>query len=141
MRVFTRKRDCGILIASFYTQKDCRSNGMATDKQNSDDFMQGLGANEKAILERIPVLFLRKIAAGIVRAKMRVQFTGWLQYLLPMIFVLLFSIIGGIAHLLNFRFLAIPFLVLGTLIFIVAIFDQRRDHEAADGNNRSHGRT
>ena len=96
---------------------------MATDKQNSDDFMQGLGANEKAILERIPVLFLRKIAAGIVRAKMRVQFTGWLQYLLPMIFVLLFSLIGGIAHLLNARFLAIPFLVLGTLIFIVAIFD------------------
>jgi nitroreductase len=96
---------------------------MTTDKQNSDDFMQGLGANEKAILERIPVLFLRKIAAGIVRAKMRVQFTGWLQYLLPMIFVLLFSLIGGIAHLLNVRFLAIPFLVLGMLIFIIAIFD------------------
>ena len=96
---------------------------MATDKQNSDDFMQGLGANEKALLERIPVLFLRKIAASLVRAKMRVQFTGWLQYLLPMIFVLLFSFIGGIAHLLNARFLAIPFLGLGTLIFMVAIFD------------------
>jgi len=96
---------------------------MATDKQNSDDFLQGLGANERAMLEQIPVLFLRKIAAGIVRGKMRVQFTGWLQYLLPMIFVLLFSLIGGIAHLLNVRFLAIPFLVLGTLIFIVAIFD------------------
>jgi nitroreductase len=96
---------------------------MAIDKQNSDDYLQGLGANEKAILERIPVLFLRKIAAGIVRAKMRVQFTGWLQYLLPMIFVLLFSFIGGIAYLLNAWLLAIPFLVLGMLIFIVAIFD------------------
>jgi nitroreductase len=96
---------------------------MDSDKRNSADFMKGLGANEKAILERIPVLFLRKIAAGIVRAKMRVQFTGWLQYLLPMIFVLLLSLIGGIMHLLNARFLAISFLVLGTLIFIVAIFD------------------
>ena len=96
---------------------------MAADKQNSDDFMQGLDANERAILERIPVLFLRKIAAGLVRAKMRVQFTGWLQYLLPMLFVLLFSFIGGIAHLLNARFLAVPFLVLGALIFILAIFD------------------
>ncbi len=96
---------------------------MAADKLNSDDFMQGLGATEKAILEQIPVLFLRKIAAGIVRAKMRVQFTGWLQYLLPIQFVLLFSFIGGIAHLFNARFLAIPFLVLGMLIFIVAIFD------------------
>jgi len=85
--------------------------------------MQGLGANEQAILERIPLLFLRKIAAGMVLAKMRVQFTGWLQYLLPMIFVLLLSLIGGIAHLLNARFLAITFLMLGTLIFIVAIFD------------------
>jgi nitroreductase len=96
---------------------------MAADKINRKDFMQGLGANERAILERIPVPFLRKIAAGVVRAKMRFQFTGWLQYLLPMIFVLLFSFIGGTAHLLNARFLSIPFLVLGTLVLIVAIFD------------------
>ena len=96
---------------------------MATDRQNSDDFMRGLGANEKAILERIPLLFLRKIAAGIVRAKMRVQFTGWLQYLLPMIFVLLFFFVGGVALLLNVQLLAIPFLLLGSLIFIIAIFD------------------
>ena len=85
--------------------------------------MKGLSANEKAILERIPILFLRKIAAGLVRAKMRVQFTGWLQYLLPMIFVLLFSLIGGIAQLLNARFLAIAFLGLGIIIFMVAVFD------------------
>ena len=96
---------------------------MATDTQKSDDFMHGLGANEKAILERIPVVFLRKIAAGLVRAKMRVQFTGWLQYLLPMIFMLLFSLIGGIAYLLNVMFLAIPLIALATLILSVAIFD------------------
>ena len=96
---------------------------MTSYKQNSDNFMHGLGANERAILERIPVLSLRKIAAGIVRAKIRLQFTGWLQYLLPIVFVLLFFLIGGIAHLLSARFLSIPFLVLGTLIFIIAIFD------------------
>lgn len=96
---------------------------MATHKVNSNDFMRGLGANERAILERLPVPFLRKIAAGIVRAKMRFQFTGWLQYLLPIIPMLLFALIGGIAHLLNIRFLSIPFLTLGTLIFTVALFD------------------
>ncbi len=95
---------------------------MAT-KDNNHDIMQGLGPNERAILERIPILFLRKMAANIVRAKMRVQFTGWLQYLLPMIFVLLFSLIGGIAHLLKAQFFSIPFLSLATLIFTVAIFD------------------
>ncbi len=94
-----------------------------THKINGNDFMQGLGANEKAILNRIPVLFLRKIATKIVRAKMRMQFTGWLQYFLPMIFVLLFSLIGGIAFLFKASFLAIPFLVLATLISMVAIFD------------------
>ena len=60
---------------------------MATRTQKKDDFMHGLGANERAILERIPLPFLQRIAAGVVRAKMRVQFTGWLQYLLPMVFV------------------------------------------------------
>jgi hypothetical protein len=92
-------------------------------KINGNDFMHGLGANEKALLNRIPVLFLRKIAAGVVRAKMRVQFTGWLQYLLPLIFVLIFSLMGGIALLLNVRVLAISFFILGALIFIIAIFD------------------
>ena len=96
---------------------------MAINKQNRDDVMRGLGANEQAILERIPILFLRKIAAGIVRAKMRLQFTGWLQYLLPIIFVLVFFVIAAIANLLDARLLAIPFLVLGTMIFLVAVFD------------------
>ncbi len=96
---------------------------MATNSKNSDDFMHGLGANERALLERIPVRFLRKIAAGIVRAKMRIQFTGWLQYLIPLPFVLLFSLIGGIAFLLHAKVLAIPFLVLGALILSIAIFD------------------
>lgn len=96
---------------------------MAGIKHENDDYMHGLSANERALLERIPVLFLRKIAANIVRAKMRVQFTGWLQYLLPMIFVFLLSLIGGVAYLFNARSFAAPFLVLGTLIFIVAIFD------------------
>jgi nitroreductase len=96
---------------------------MVVGKKNNDDFLHGLGANERAILERIPVPYLRKIAAGIVRAKMRVQFTGWLQYLLPMIFVLLFIMIAGIAYLLHARFLTIPFLVLAALVFIVAVFD------------------
>jgi nitroreductase len=94
-----------------------------SNARKSDEFMQGLGANERALLERIPVLFLRKIAATIVRAKMRVQFTGWLQYLLPMIFILLFFLIAGIAYLFNARSLAIPFLVLGMSLFSVAIFD------------------
>jgi len=90
---------------------------------NEKDYMQGLGANERAILERIPILMLRKTAASIVRAKIRVQFTGWLQYLIPVIFILLFSLLGGISQLINARFLSISFLLLGMLTLTIAIFD------------------
>jgi hypothetical protein len=96
---------------------------MTERKQTTDDFMRGLGANERAILDRIHPLFLRKIIAGIVRAKMRVQFTGWLQYLLPLVFVFIFFVIAGIAYLFNGKFLTISFLVLGTLVFMMGIFD------------------
>jgi nitroreductase len=96
---------------------------MSIGKNKRTDIMRGLGPNERAILERIPILLLRKMAAGIVRVKMRLQFTGWLQYFLPMIFVLLFFSIGGFAYLMNIRFLTIAILVLGTLILMVDIFD------------------
>jgi nitroreductase len=91
--------------------------------ENREDIMRGLGANERALLERIPVLFLRKRAAALVRAKQRFQFTGWLQYLLPVIFILLFFLIAGLTQLLNLRSFAIPFLILGTILLIIAIFD------------------
>ena len=96
---------------------------MDTNKRNRDNFLDGLSANERALLERIPYRFLRKIAAGIVRAKMRLQFTGWLQYLIPLILVFLFALIGGITYLLNIRFLAIPFFVLGAFLFLITLFD------------------
>ncbi|MBT3187366.1 MAG: hypothetical protein HN335_00040, partial [Anaerolineae bacterium] len=89
----------------------------------NDDFMHDLGANERALLERIPILFLRKFAAGMVRAKLRVQFTGWLQYLLPLIFILVAFLLAGVSHLLKISFLVSIFSALGYLLGIVALFD------------------
>lgn len=89
----------------------------------NDDFMRGLGANERAILELIPVLFLRKLAASVVRAKMRLQFTGWLQYILPVPFMLVFFLIAGIAHLLGGTQVANGFAILGSLLLIIFTFD------------------
>jgi len=89
----------------------------------NDDFMHGLGANERAILERIPVLFLRKLAANIVRAKMRLQFTGWLQYMLPVPFMLVLFLIAGITNLLGVTQLANGLALLGFLLLAVFTFD------------------
>ncbi len=89
----------------------------------SKDVMQGLGANERAILERIPVLFLRKLAVDIVRVKMRLQFTGWLQYMLPVPFMLVLFLVAGIARLLGGMQVANGFALLGFLLLIVFTFD------------------
>jgi nitroreductase len=91
--------------------------------QKNDDIMRGLGANEKAILEHIPVLFLRRLAADIVRAKMRLQFTGWLQYMLPVPFMLVLFLIAGIARLFGAVQMANGFGFLGFLLMVVFIFD------------------
>ncbi len=96
---------------------------MKSKKNELNDYLQGLSANERALLERIPVLFIRKIVAGIVRTKMKLQFTGWLQYLIPIIFVLFCSFIGGITQLLHIKFLSLAFYALGSLFFIVIFFD------------------
>jgi hypothetical protein len=85
--------------------------------------MQGLGANERAILERIPILSLRKLAADIVRVKMRLQFTGWLQYMLPMPFMLVLFLIAGITHLLGATQLANGLIFFGFLLLVVFTFD------------------
>jgi nitroreductase len=85
--------------------------------------MQGLGANERAILERIPVLALRKLATAMVREKMHLQFTGWLQYMLPVPFMLGLFIIAGIAGLLGGMQVANGFAFLGSLLLIVFTFD------------------
>jgi len=91
--------------------------------QKNDDFMHGLGANERAILERIPVLPLRKLAANLVRLKMRLQFTGWLQYMLPLPFMLVLFLIAGITHLLGGKQVANGFALLGALLLLVFTFD------------------
>jgi hypothetical protein len=66
---------------------------------------------------------LRKLAADIVRLKMRLQFTGWLQYMLPLPFMLVLFLIAGITRLLGAIQVANGFAFLGFLLLIVFTFD------------------
>ena len=91
--------------------------------RRSNDILQGLGPNEREILERIPILFIRKLAADMVRTKMRLQFTGWLQYMLPVPLMLALFLIAGITHLLGATQLAKVFAFLGFLLLMVFTFD------------------
>ncbi len=94
-----------------------------TNEMKNDNYLVGLGANERALLERIPVLFLRKFAAAVMRTKMRLQFTGWLQYLLPVPLMFIIFLIAGIASLLGDTNTANIFALVGLLLFVVFIFD------------------
>ena len=96
---------------------------MTGQKQRTDDFLAGLGANEQALLSRIPVRSLRKLATRAVRVKMRLQFTGWLQYVLPLIFVVPLATIGAIALWLDVRWLASLFGGAAGLVLAIVLFD------------------
>ena len=67
--------------------------------ETANDPLAGLSPNERALLERIPSLALRRLAAAGVRAKMRLQFTGWLQYLLPLGPAAALALLGSLALL------------------------------------------
>jgi nitroreductase len=94
-----------------------------SDAPPTVDEMKGLGANERALLGRIGWEPARRMAVRIVRLKMRLQFTGWLQYLLPVPFILAFGLLGGVSWLLGTPIVAAVFFVPAGLLVAVAAFD------------------
>lgn len=84
---------------------------------------QKLGPNERAILDTIKIPAVRNLATTIVQIKMRLQFTGWLQYMLPLAPTLMIFIIAVIALLLGLSLVAQLFAFAGTLLLAISIFD------------------
>ena len=84
---------------------------------------QKLTPNEKALLDSIRIPILRNIVTAIWHVKLRLQFTGWLQYILPAIITLVFFLIAGFIRLFGSRQVAGPFILVGTLLSVILIFD------------------
>ncbi|MEZ4661234.1 MAG: nitroreductase family protein [Caldilineaceae bacterium] len=84
---------------------------------------QDLGPNEKAILDSPKSALLKELFAWIWRVKLRLQFTGWLQYIPLALLALGFFIMAGVVRLLGFRAAAAPFALGGLLLSAVLIFD------------------
>lgn len=57
------------------------------------------------------------------RLKLRLQFTGWLQYLPTAMLALLFCLIAAVTWLLGFARLAYPFTTIGALLLSLTIID------------------
>ncbi len=84
---------------------------------------QNLTPNEKAIIDKVRIPFLRKLFENIWLVKLRLQFTGWLQYVPPLVVTLVIFLIAGIIHLVGGTPLAKGFAFLGYLLLAVEIFD------------------
>jgi nitroreductase len=84
---------------------------------------QNLTPNEKAIIDSIHIPILRNLFTSIWQAKLRLQFTGWLQYVPPLVGTLVIFLIAGIAGLLGGTRVANGFALVGYLLLAVEIFD------------------
>ena len=82
-----------------------------------------LGSNEKAIINKQKITTLRNLIILVVGAKLRLQFTGWLQYMLPVPLMLVLFPMAGIAQFLGGTQAANGFAFAGSLVLMVFTFD------------------
>lgn len=84
---------------------------------------QNLTPNERAVIERVRSSLLRRVVESVWRLKLRLQFTGWLQYLPPLTLIIVFFLLGGLIRLLGARLVAGGFAAVGYLLLIGEAFD------------------
>lgn len=82
-----------------------------------------LGANERAIIDKQKFRILRNFFILLVGLKLRLQFTGWLQYILPVPITLAVFLVAGIFYLLGILSIARLFAFAGGLLLLVILFD------------------
>jgi MFS family permease len=88
-----------------------------------DSNQKNLSPEEKAVLEGAGTGMLRDIFTRIWRVKLRLQFTGWLQYIPFALSALAFFLIAAFTHLFGFTRMADVFGFIGTLLLAILVFD------------------
>ena len=78
----------------------------AANPRKSDVIYANLGSNERAVVDNIRVPFVRWLVIRLVAIKLRLQFTGWLQYLIPLPITLVLFLLTGLAHLVGLQTVA-----------------------------------
>jgi hypothetical protein len=84
---------------------------------------QKLTPNEQAIIDSIRIPILKSLFIKVWRAKLRLQFTGWLQYIPPALLTIVFFLIAALSRLFGLILVAKIFSVVGILLLAVLIFD------------------
>jgi hypothetical protein len=88
---------------------------------NAEYLYSKLGANEKALVNKIKIKALRSFAVQFIGIKLKLQWKGWLQYLMPTPIVLLIFLLGGFIYLFNELAGKIVFAIGGLLVLKVLL--------------------
>ena len=92
-------------------------------KPKTDIIYAKLGANERALVDRVHSPLLRRIFINIIGVKLRLQFTGWLQYLIPVPFALVLLLLVGVIALVGLEDIAAVLVWLPLALFVLILFD------------------
>jgi hypothetical protein len=91
--------------------------------RKSDIIYKHLGANEQAIIDKVKIPWMRRLAIHAVAQKMKLQFTGWLQYLIPVPATLTLFLVAGFVYLIGFHSTASVIVWLPLLLSAIILFD------------------
>jgi len=89
----------------------------------SEVIYEKLGPNERAIINKVKISYLRNLLILVVGLKMRLQFTGWLQFLIPVPFATVILILAAVFYLLGATEIAFYGVCFGATILIVVALD------------------
>jgi nitroreductase len=96
----------------------------STTKPNSAEAIYAsLGGNERAVIDRVNPLWLRRFFIHLVATKMQLQFTGWLQYLIPVPITLGLLLVVGLLYLVGLPSVAAVLLWLPLGLIALILFD------------------
>jgi hypothetical protein len=88
-----------------------------------DNNSRNLSPEENAVINGVGIIMLRNVFAVIWRVKLRLQFTGWLQYIPFAVLSLTFFLVAGLVHLMGSLQVADVFVFIGTLLLLILFFD------------------
>jgi nitroreductase len=89
----------------------------------TDIIYSKLGANERAIIDPVKIKFLKNLLIQFIGLKLKLQWAGWLQYLMPLPIFLLTLLVAGIAYLLGGVMISKIVFALAGLLSLKLIFD------------------
>lgn len=99
------------------------SNQSTANHEGTTGSTSHLSPEELAVLDSAGTTWLRDIFTAIWRVKLRLQFTGWLQYMPSAIIALGFLLIAALANSLGGRQVATALAAVGVLLLAVFAFD------------------